>query len=76
MEQWEYAVDLIQNRGAEVTLRHFLNWRGSEGWELVSLAPRVKPFMGEVQGGDLIAVFKRPGLGKFDAKVVEPPLAY
>lgn len=74
--EWEYVVEIVDNSGAGGTLRNLLNWRGSEGWELVSLAPRVKPFMGQLQGGDMFAVFKRPGVGKFDPGMAEPPPAY
>jgi hypothetical protein len=73
MDQWEYKVELIENTGADVKLHHVLNRRGSEGWELVSLAPRVKSAMGGIQGGDMIAVFKRQGVGTWDPKQVEPP---
>lgn len=73
-EPWEYATDVVGN--AEMPrLRHVLNWRGSEGWELVSLAPRVKPVIGAMQGGDFVLVFKRHGLGSFDLAVVHPPEA-
>jgi hypothetical protein len=71
--QWEYKVDLISNTGAEQRLRHVLNARGADGWELVSLAPRVKSAVGNITGGDLFAVFKRPGVGKFDPDVVDTP---
>jgi hypothetical protein len=73
MDPWEYKVDLVENTGAESKLRHILNARGAQGWELVSLAPRVKPVLGQLQGGDLLVVFKRPGLGKFDADIADPP---
>ena len=62
--EWEYKVELVVNTGAEQTLHHVLNARGAEGWELVSLAPRVKPVIGQLQGGDLLAIFKRPGAGR------------
>jgi hypothetical protein len=76
MDQWEYKVDLIENTGADVKLHHVLNCRGSEGWELVSLAPRVKSVIGSSQGGDMIAVFKRRGVGSWDPKQVEVPAAF
>jgi hypothetical protein len=50
-----------------------LNWRGSQGWELVSFAPRVKSVISGSQGGDMVEVFKGPGLGSFDEKVAIPP---
>jgi hypothetical protein len=73
VDAWEYRVDVIDNTEITARLRHVLKHRGSQGWELVSLAPRVKPFLGQQQGGDMIAVFKRPGLGSFDLGVAEPP---
>ena len=73
---WEYANDIVENEAVPKRLHHVLNWRGSQGWELVSLTPRVKSFMGSSQGGDVVAVFKRPGLGPFDASLAEPPPAY
>jgi hypothetical protein len=73
MEPREYKVELIDNTGAEKRLRHILNARGAEGWELVSLAPRVKSAVGSLTGGDLFAVFKRSGLGAFDAEIADPP---
>jgi len=71
--EWEYKVELILHAGAEKTLRHVLNARGAQGWELVSLAPRVKPVIGQLQGGDMLAVFKRPGTGAFDPDIADPP---
>ncbi len=71
--EWEYKVELVGNTGADQTLRHVLNARGAQGWELVSLAPRVKPVIGQLQGGDLLAVFKRPGVGAFDPDIADPP---
>jgi hypothetical protein len=73
VDQWEYKVEVIDNTGAERRLASVLNLRGSEGWELVSLAPRVKSAIGNLTGGDLFAVFKRPGVGKFDRDLAEPP---
>ncbi len=73
VEQWEYAFNVVSNQDVEQTLRHVLNWRGSQGWELVSLSPRVKPVIGGLQGGDMIAVFKRRGLGSFNHDLAEPP---
>jgi hypothetical protein len=64
---WEYLTELVHNVGAPKRLQHLLNWRGSDGWELVALTPRVKAeFMMNNLGGDMLAIFKRPGLGKFD----------
>jgi hypothetical protein len=73
MDTWEYKVELVDNTGAEKRLRNVLNARGAEGWELVSLAPRVKSAIGSVTGGDLFAVFKRPGVGTFDPEIADPP---
>ena len=72
--EWEYLVQLVDNTDMNSgRLQHVLNWRSSQGWELVSLAPRVKPVMGQLQGGDVMAVFKRAGVGSFDPNMVEPP---
>jgi hypothetical protein len=73
VETWEYLTELVDNAVVVTRLRHLLNLRGSEGWELVSFSARVKPVMGGTQGGDLVAVFKRPGLGPFDRDIAEPP---
>jgi hypothetical protein len=35
----------------------------------------VKSAIGGITGGDLFAVFKRPGLGFFDPKIAEDPPA-
>jgi hypothetical protein len=58
--EWEYKVELVDP--------YLLDWRASQGWELVSLAPRVKPVIGGMRGGDVVAVLKRPRLGPFRSR--------
>jgi hypothetical protein len=70
-DTWEYVCEIIDNAEAATCLPHLLNWRGSEGWELVSLAPRVKPVLGGTQGGDMVAAFKRPGTGALDPNTAQ-----
>jgi hypothetical protein len=70
---WQYVYDIIENSELNKRLPHVLNWRGSEGWELVSLGPRMDAVLGGAQGGDLIAAFKRPGVGAFDPSLADLP---
>lgn len=73
-QQWRYTYSIIENSELAKRLRHVLNWRGSEGWELVNLSPMVKPFLGESQGGSVIVTFRKPGLGEFDPNIADPPV--
>lgn len=71
-EQWEYHVETIHNTQFG-DLPHTLNYRGADGWELVSMVSRIKPALGELTGGDVTAVFKRPGRGSWDpARIYDP----
>lgn len=59
---WEYRVEKFLNPEVE-RMRNDLNRVGAEGWELVSLSSTVKKVA--AIGNEMVAVFKRPGLGKF-----------
>lgn len=63
---WRYHAIIIPNTSSPGAIASQFNSLGADGWELVSFAPRVKSVVGGLSGGDLIAVFKQPGLGAFD----------
>lgn len=60
--RWDYRVITFKNYEVD-SMQHDLNEWGRAGWELVGLSTTVKK-IGTLLGNDLIAVFKRPGVGE------------
>ncbi len=70
MKQWEYAIDSYQltdkwsskaQKEEVVKFEATLNWRGSEGWELVGYqsVPIVGGFSGKINSYAYLCIWKR-----------------